>query len=194
IVQNKMIEIRQCDEFPIEDCQCPRLQGSPDGSPDRRPISGVRWRYQPKVTAFLLLLLLGLDSVLAAPQTTCINCDKEDTRARSPPHSDGYQEFIFDHQVSKHQAREALRKLNETHRPHNACSSLTCNSTIEHYCFGPQFINDHCWCELQHREEGLPYVHHICYADEKAHTPSIGSCFVFDEIKECCCAVAFYKK
>ncbi|XP_017098101.2 uncharacterized protein [Drosophila bipectinata] len=202
IVQNKMIEIRRRvnktsnalesnDELALDYCQ--RLQGSTHRATDKTSGPGVCLRYQPVATVFLLLLLC-LAPVLGAPQTSCIRCDKEDFRTRAPHHGEEFVERIVDHQVSKFQAREALRKLNETHRQNNACSSINCTATIENYCFGHQFLNDHCWCEMQHREEGLPYVNHICYADEKVHKPSIGSCFVFAEVKECCCAKAFYNK
>ncbi|XP_064541131.1 uncharacterized protein LOC135430394 [Drosophila montana] len=135
----------------------------------------------------LLLLTLCLSSILAAPQTSCILCNKEDLRAKEPTISDSYEEFTFDHQVSRQDAIQALRKFNETQ---NSCNSMKCTPTVLNYCLGPQFLNDHCWCELQHREEGLPYVPHICYVGEKVYKPSVGSCFFFEEVKECCCASA----
>ncbi|XP_030571184.1 uncharacterized protein LOC115770166 [Drosophila novamexicana] len=139
----------------------------------------------------LLLLTLCLSSTLAAPQTSCILCNKEDLRAKEPTISDSYEEFTFDHQVSRQDAIQALRKFNETHGgTQNACNSMKCTQTVLNYCLGPQFLNDHCWCELQHREEGLPYVPHICYVGEKVYKPSVGSCFFFEEVKECCCAAA----
>ncbi|XP_068149525.1 uncharacterized protein [Drosophila tropicalis] len=148
-------------------------------------------------TTFLYLLLLLLSCIsltLAAPQTSCILCDKDDLQAKDPLNSETYEEFTFDHQVSRQEAILALRKFNETHGPKNACNSMKCTPDVLKYCLGPQFINDHCWCELQHRDEGLPYVPHICYAGEKVYTSSVGSCFHFEEVKECCCASALAKE
>ncbi|ALC45107.1 CG5910 [Drosophila busckii] len=139
----------------------------------------------------LLLLLLGL--TLAAPQSSCILCDKEDLRPREPTISNSYEEFTFDHQVSRQEAIAALKKFNDCNTQ-IACNSRKCSADVIRYCLGSQFINDHCWCELQHREEGLPYVPHICYVGEKVYKPSIGSCYQFEEIKECCCASALAKE
>lgn len=32
------------------------------------------------------------------------------------------------------------------------CKAIPCNQSIMKYCLGPQFINDHCWCEQGHEE------------------------------------------
>lgn len=122
IVQNKMIEIRrrvnttsnvlECnDDLALDYCQ--RLPGSTHRATEKTSSPGVTLRYQPLTTAFLLLLLC-LGPVLGFPQTSCIRCDKEDFRTRAPPHGEEFVERIVDHQVSKLQAREALRKLNES--------------------------------------------------------------------------------
>lgn len=122
IVQNKMIEIRRrvnttsnvlkCnDELVLDYCQ--RLPGSTNRATDKTSAPRVSLRYQPLATAFLLLLLC-LGPVLGAPQTSCIRCDKEDFRTRAPPYGEEFVERIVDHQVSQFQAREALRKLNES--------------------------------------------------------------------------------
>ncbi|KAH8305838.1 hypothetical protein KR059_012229, partial [Drosophila kikkawai] len=218
--KSKMIEIGrlstmwsdlECTQLAIEDYrQCPRLQQTPTRSPttdkpassSSSSVSGVSLRYQLAVsisipTSFLLactVAILCLGSVLAAPQTSCIMCNKEDLRPRVPPYSDSYTEWTFDHQVSQQSAMESLQKFNESHAQNNACNSIKCPPNVMKYCLGTQFINDHCWCEMQHREEGLPYVPHTCFLDEKVHTPSVGSCFVFAEVKECCCAGTWVKK
>ncbi|KAH8379891.1 hypothetical protein KR009_007827, partial [Drosophila setifemur] len=206
IVQNKMIAIMwselECNELAIEHCQCPRLLSPTDATTNDPSTQGVSLRYQTQtvwstntVTILLLAVLLCLAPVLGAPQTSCIMCDKEDLRPRvTVPYTDGYVEYTFDHQVSRQQAIDSIHKFNETHGKNNACSSIQCPSNVMKYCQGTQFINDHCWCEMQHREEGLPYVPHICYADEKVHKPSVGSCFAFVEVKECCCAATWVKK
>ncbi|XP_017060097.1 uncharacterized protein LOC108100617 [Drosophila ficusphila] len=181
--------------------QCSRLLQSPPRSTDKPLIPKVSLRYQPAVIpSFLLVgtvLTICLGSVLGAPQSSCIMCDKEDLRPRVPPYSDSYEEYTFDHQVSQQSAMEYLQKHNKiviTKSQHNACSSIKCPANASKYCRGTQFINDHCYCEQQHREEGLPYVPHVCFADQKEHTPSVDSCFEFVEIKECCCAEIWLKK
>ncbi|KAM8707788.1 hypothetical protein ACLKA7_014855 [Drosophila subpalustris] len=136
----------------------------------------------------LLLLWLGFSSTLAAPQISCILCNKDDLLAKGPIISDSYEELTFDHQVTRQDAIQALRKYNETHPTQNSCNTMKCTPTVMKYCVGPQFLNDHCWCEMQHRDEGLPYVPHVCYVGEKVYKPSVGSCFFFEEVKECCCA------
>ncbi|XP_034482055.1 uncharacterized protein LOC117787597 isoform X2 [Drosophila innubila] len=141
-----------------------------------------------------LLLLLGLSLCLAAPKSSCILCNKEDLIAAGPIISDSYEEKTFDHQVTRQEAIQALRKYNETHPTQNSCKSIKCTATVVKYCTGPQFLNDHCWCEMQHRDEGLPYVPHVCYVGEKVYKPSVGSCFFFEEVKECCCAPILVKE
>ncbi|XP_044317536.1 uncharacterized protein LOC108037885 [Drosophila rhopaloa] len=186
----------ECVGLAIECCQCPRLQPSPRRSTDKPLYPKVSLRYQPAVIpSFLavgIVLAISLGSVLGAPQSSCIMCDKEDLRPRVPPFSDSYEEFTFDHQVSQLSAMESLQKINETKGQSNACSSYKCPPT--NYCLGTKFISDHCWCELQHREEGLPYVPHVCFADQKVHTPYVDSCFEFAAVKECCCAEIWIKK
>ncbi|XP_055372933.1 uncharacterized protein LOC129606578 isoform X2 [Condylostylus longicornis] len=69
------------------------------------------------------------------------------------------------------------------------CKAFDCEKHMK-YCLGTYFLNDHCFCEQSHTNEGLPFVPHSCYVgeDNQAGTkPSIGSCFRFAEIKECCC-------
>lgn len=69
-------------------------------------------------TLFLLSLCLCLTLsatiTMAAPQTSCILCNKEDLRVREPTISGSYEEFTFDHQVSREEAIQALRKYNES--------------------------------------------------------------------------------
>ncbi|XP_062131250.1 uncharacterized protein LOC133842235 isoform X1 [Drosophila sulfurigaster albostrigata] len=142
----------------------------------------------------LLLLLLSLSSILAAPQTSCIMCNKEDLQPREPTISASYEEFTFDHQVKRQDAIQALRAYNETHETQNSCNTKMCTTQVVRYCLSPQFLNDHCWCEMQHSEEGVPYVPHVCYVGEKVYAPSLGSCFTFQEIKECCCAPVLVKE
>ncbi|KAH8410795.1 hypothetical protein KR222_008479, partial [Zaprionus bogoriensis] len=140
-------------------------------------------------------LCLGLRPSAAAPQTSCIQCTEQDLRAREPTLDSSYEEFTFDHQVSRKEAIEALRKYNETHDSrYNACHSIECTPSIAKYCLGSQFIKDHCWCENQHGEEGVPYVPHICYVGEKVYAASVGSCFFFERVKECCCAPVLVKE
>lgn len=61
-----------------------------------------------------LCLCLCFILSMAAPQTSCILCNKEDLRAREPTISGSYEEFTFDHQVSREEAIQALRKYNES--------------------------------------------------------------------------------
>ncbi|XP_037913018.1 uncharacterized protein LOC119652779 isoform X1 [Hermetia illucens] len=101
-----------------------------------------------------------------------------------------YEEYHMEHQVTKQEAIASLRAINETF--FNAalplgCKAIPCNQSIMKYCLGPQFINDHCWCEQGHEEEGLPWVPHTCYVGDRITETSVGSCFVYNEIKECCC-------
>ena len=32
----------------------------------------------------------------------------------------------------------------------SSCNAVRCTDKVMKYCLGPQFINDHCWCELGH--------------------------------------------
>lgn len=59
-----------------------------------------------------LCLCLCFSLSMAAPQTSCILCNKEDLRAREPTISGSYEEFTFDHQVSREEAIQALRRYN----------------------------------------------------------------------------------
>ncbi|XP_023166732.1 uncharacterized protein LOC111596659 [Drosophila hydei] len=108
--------------------------------------------------------------------------------------SESYEELKFDHEVSELDAEQALRKLNATRAvTQSSCDSIDCTQ-VGNYCWTPQFEKDHCWCELQHREEGLPYKAHKCFVDEKIYKPTTGSCYFFEEVKECCCVPAFLKE
>ncbi|XP_044250402.1 uncharacterized protein [Drosophila takahashii] len=196
---NAMWSELECSGLAIQNCQCPRLQRSPPRSSTDKPLMPrVSLRYQPAVIpSFLamgIVLTICLGSALGAPQSSCIMCDKEDLRPRIPPYSDSYEEYTFDHQVTQQSAMESIQKFNGTRGQNNACSSIKCPPNTPKYCLGSQFINDHCWCELQHREEGLPYVPHVCFADQKVHTASVDSCFTFVQVKECCCAEIWLKK
>lgn len=68
----------------------------------------------PFLLSLCLCLALSATITMAAPQTSCILCNKEDLRAREPTISGSYEEFIFDHQVSREEAIQALRKYNES--------------------------------------------------------------------------------
>ncbi|XP_055855793.1 uncharacterized protein LOC129919019 [Episyrphus balteatus] len=108
-----------------------------------------------------------------------------------------YEEFIFEHQVTRQDAIAALQKLNQSFfdgPSASTCKSITCTKNVMKYCLGPQFINDHCWCEQGHANEGLPFIPHICYVGEKQYQASVGSCFFYEEVKECCCAPALAKR
>lgn len=108
-----------------------------------------------------------------------------------------YEEFIFEHQVTRQDAIEALQKLNQSFfdgPSGSTCKSITCTKNVMKYCLGPQFINDHCWCEQGHTNEGLPFIPHICYVGEKQYKASVGSCFFYEEVKECCCAPSLAKR
>eukprot|EP00099_Drosophila_melanogaster_P003596 NP_001163482.1 uncharacterized protein Dmel_CG5910, isoform B [Drosophila melanogaster] len=186
-------------ELDAEDRQClERLQQPAERSTDKSFTPKVSLRYQPAIVpSFLsigIAVTICLGSALAAPQSSCIMCDKEDLRPRLPPYSDSYEEYTFDHQVTQQAALESIQKFNGSRGQNNACSSIKCPPNTPKYCLGGQFINDHCWCELQHREEGLPYVPHVCFADQKVHTSSVESCFTFVQVKECCCAEIWIKK
>ncbi|XP_017081051.1 uncharacterized protein LOC108114529 [Drosophila eugracilis] len=183
----------------VENFQCPRLQQlQPSRSIDKPLIPKVSLRYQsaifPSFLALGIVLTICLGSVLGAPQSSCIMCKEEDLRPRVPPYSESFEEYTFDHQVTQQAAMQFILKLNGTRGQNNACSSITCPPNTSKYCLGIQFIKDHCWCELQHREEGLPYVPHTCFADQKVHTSSVDSCFTFVQVKECCCAEIWFKK
>lgn len=79
----------------------------------------------PFLLSLCLCLALSATITMAAPQTSCILCNKEDLRAREPTISGSYEEFIFDHQVSREEAIQALRKYNES----KTCIRLSLAST-----------------------------------------------------------------
>ncbi|XP_030375554.1 uncharacterized protein LOC115624842 isoform X2 [Scaptodrosophila lebanonensis] len=99
----------------------------------------------------LLLLLLALSSTLAAPQS-CTTCDKNELQTQASENS--VEKFRFDHQVTRQDAINALRIFNETYAAQltSSCNSIKCTDTVYKYCLGQKFINDHCWCEMQHTE------------------------------------------
>lgn len=108
-----------------------------------------------------------------------------------------YEEFIFEHQVTQQDAIEALKKINQSFfdgPSGSTCKSITCTKNVMKYCLGPQFLNDHCWCEQGHANEGLPFIPHTCYVGEKQYQASVGSCFFYEEVKECCCAPSLAKR
>lgn len=113
------------------------------------------------------------------------------------PSTANYEEFIFEHQVTQQDAIVALQKLNQTFfdgPSGSTCKAITCTKNVMKYCLGPQFINDHCWCEQGHANEGLPFIPHTCYVGEKQYQASVGSCFFYEEVKECCCAPSLAKR
>ncbi|EDW18743.1 uncharacterized protein LOC6582566 [Drosophila mojavensis] len=138
----------------------------------------------PKATFLSLCLLLMF--------SRCSSLDELGNKASGI--SESYEELKFDHEVSEQDAEQALRKLNATRAGiQNSCNSMDCGQYLD-YCWTPQFEKDHCWCELQHREEGLPYKAHKCFVEEKIYKPSVGSCYFFEEVKECCCVSAFLRE
>ncbi|KAL9909512.1 uncharacterized protein ACN427_004641 isoform 2-T15 [Glossina fuscipes fuscipes] len=142
-------------------------------------------------TFLSLVCLLMMHNASAEPQG-CILCEKSDLKGKDP--QTNYEEFRFEHQVTRQDAINALRRLNDSFyegpEVGNSCNAVRCTSKLMKYCLSSQFINDHCLCELGHNLEGLPYVPHICYVGEKAYTASVGSCFIYEEVKDCCCAPA----
>ncbi|TMW50487.1 hypothetical protein DOY81_004415 [Sarcophaga bullata] len=148
------------------------------------------------VTMLLMMCLLLLHSLAMAAPQSCILCDKNDLLAKDP--QTNYEEFLFEHQVTRQDAINALRQLNESFyegmASDSSCNAVRCTDKVMKYCLGPQFINDHCWCELGHSTEGLPFVPHICYVGEKVYKTSVGSCFFYEEVKECCCSSVLAKE
>ncbi|XP_065360091.1 uncharacterized protein LOC135953977 [Calliphora vicina] len=148
------------------------------------------------VTMLLMACLLLVHYAVAAPQSSCILCDKNDLLAKDP--QTNYEEFLFEHQVTRQDAINALRQLNESFYEGTAadssCNGVRCTEKVMKYCLGPQFINDHCWCEVGHSTEGLPFVPHICYVGEKIYKTSVGSCFFYEEVKDCCCSSILAKE
>ncbi|XP_075161194.1 uncharacterized protein LOC142234021 [Haematobia irritans] len=148
-----------------------------------------RWLTITTSCVILLFHISTLPTALAAPQS-CILCDKNDLKAKDPQGS--YEEFLFEHQVTRQDAINALKQLNESFydglQSDSSCNAVRCTEKVSKYCLGPQFINDHCWCEFGHSTEGLPFVPHMCYVGEKVYKPSVGSCFLYEEVKECCCS------
>lgn len=59
----------------------------------------------------LFAYLLLVQYAVAAPQS-CILCDKNDLQAKDP--QTNYEEFLFEHQVTRQDAINALRQLNES--------------------------------------------------------------------------------
>ncbi|XP_073840433.1 uncharacterized protein [Musca autumnalis] len=147
------------------------------------------WWRQCLLIATILLLFHAPFNTLAAPQS-CILCDKNDLQSKDP--QTNYEEFLFEHQVTRQDAINALKQLNESFydglQSDSSCNAVRCTEKVSKYCLGPLFINDHCYCEFGHSTEGLPFVPHMCYVGEKAYKPSVGSCFVYEEVKECCCS------
>ncbi|KAI8117219.1 hypothetical protein CVS40_10824 [Lucilia cuprina] len=148
------------------------------------------------LTVFLMgYLLLVQHYAIAAPQS-CILCDKNDLQAKDP--QTNYEEFLFEHQVTRQDAINALRQLNDSFyegtSTDSSCNGVRCTEKVMKYCLGPQFINDHCWCEVGHSTEGLPFVPHICYVGEKIYKTSVGSCFFYEEVKDCCCSSLLAKE
>lgn len=104
----------ECDSSASDDCgacSCQRLH--------LRNVKHTHSASAANCSAFsalslCLCLCLCLSLSMAAPQTSCILCNKEDLRAREPTISGSYEEFTFDHQVSREEAIQALRKYNES--------------------------------------------------------------------------------
>lgn len=64
------------------------------------------------VTMLLMVCLLLLHSLAMAAPQSCILCDKNDLLAKDP--QTNYEEFLFEHQVTRQDAINALRQLNES--------------------------------------------------------------------------------
>ena len=64
------------------------------------------------VTMLLMVCLLLLHSLAIAAPQSCILCDKNDLLAKDP--QTNYEEFLFEHQVTRQDAINALRQLNES--------------------------------------------------------------------------------
>ncbi|XP_037929504.1 uncharacterized protein LOC119663991, partial [Teleopsis dalmanni] len=112
-------------------------------------------RFVPFIKIALILFyfncLINLPGgVHAAPQS-CILCDKKDLEAKDPGGSN-FEEFRFEHQVTRQDAISALKMFNNSFDHGSSCKSVSCTKTVMKYCLGAQFINDHCWCELGHTE------------------------------------------
>lgn len=76
--------------------------------------------------SFFTMLLLGylllVHFAMAAPQS-CILCDKNDLLAKDP--QTNFEEFLFEHQVTRQDAINALRQLNDSFYEGKLKSSLT---------------------------------------------------------------------
>uniref|UniRef100_A0A0A1XNK6 CCC domain-containing protein n=1 Tax=Zeugodacus cucurbitae TaxID=28588 RepID=A0A0A1XNK6_ZEUCU len=150
----------------------------------------------PSLVLLTLLLLWFshlIGSSCAAPQS-CVLCDINDVKDKTPNAQAAYEEYHFEHQVSRQDAITALKIFNvSTYGEPSGCT-ISCSDKVMKYCLGQQFINDHCWCELGHTEEGLPFVPHICYVGEKLYKATVGSCYFYEQVKECCCAPVLAKQ
>ncbi|XP_037827117.1 uncharacterized protein LOC119615114 [Lucilia sericata] len=87
------------------------------------------------VTVFLMgYLLLVQHYAMAAPQS-CILCDKNDLQAKDP--QTNYEEFLFEHQVTRQDAINALRQLNESFYEGTAsdssCNGVRCTEKVMKY-------------------------------------------------------------
>uniref|UniRef100_A0A1I8NKF9 CCC domain-containing protein n=1 Tax=Musca domestica TaxID=7370 RepID=A0A1I8NKF9_MUSDO len=108
------------------------------------------WRHC-LIIASVLVLFHAMSTTLAAPQS-CILCDKNDLQSKDP--QTNYEEFLFEHQVTRQDAINALKQLNESFydglQADSSCNAVRCTEKVNKYCLGPQFINDHCYCEFGH--------------------------------------------
>ncbi|XP_053953373.1 uncharacterized protein LOC128860125 isoform X2 [Anastrepha ludens] len=149
----------------------------------------------PSLVLLSLLLLWFshlIGSSCAAPQS-CVLCDINDFNDRAS-NTHTYEEYHFEHQVTRQEAITALKTFNVSNYGEPSGCAVSCSEKVMKYCLGPQFINDHCWCELGHTEEGLPFVPHICYVGEKHYKATVGSCYFYEQVKECCCAPVLVKQ
>ncbi|XP_039965578.1 uncharacterized protein LOC120777995 [Bactrocera tryoni] len=158
--------------------------------------SGRQLTRSPSLVLLTLLLvwfshLIG--SSFAAPQS-CVHCDISNFKEKAPNMQAAYEEYHFEHQVTRLDAITALKTFNVSDYGEPSGCAINCSDKVMKYCLGQQFINDHCWCELGHTEEGLPFVPHICYVGEKLYKATVGSCFFYEQVKECCCAPVLAKQ
>ncbi|XP_067648155.1 uncharacterized protein [Eurosta solidaginis] len=144
------------------------------------------------VTLYLLCFSHLIGSSSAAPQS-CVLCDINDIKDQAS-NAHAYEEYHFEHQVTRMDAITALKMFNVSDYNEPSGCAMSCSDKVMKYCLGQQFINDHCWCELGHTEEGLPFVPHICYVGDKLYKATVGSCYFYEQVKECCCAPALVKQ
>lgn len=146
--------------------------------------------YFLKIIIVLNLCLINLSDSAAKNLTVPLPYDN--LKAEHP-----FVEYIFEHRVTKQEAISALVLINDSYfdAPQApGCKAIPCTPKVMKYCLGSQFLNDHCLCEQWHAKEGLPFVPHTCYVGDEQTKASVGSCFSYNDIKECCCDRALARR